>query len=193
MQLQQDIGLQGLHLTGVAVVNMIVAEQMKYTVDNDMCPVSLFCFLLLVRFAVDYGGADHKVTKNRQGLWCDSVKGEAENIGGAGFAAVLLVVSGAFCLIDYAQVEFSCLTFMANCSADPALNTVLIRGVFGWAGHLNVDSQVHLSIWLVVFFMGIIGIYDTLNNRVPNHIAGGKVSEANLFYILQYITGVNQS
>ena len=125
---------------------MIVAEQMEYTVDHYMSPVSLFGFLLLVRFAVDYRCADHQVTKYRQGFWCDCIKGEAENIGGAGFTAVLLVVLGAFHLIDYAQIEFSCLAFMANCSADPALNTVLIGGIFGWRGHLNIDCQVHWSI-----------------------------------------------
>ena len=41
--------------------------------------------------------------------------------------------------------------------------------------------------------MGIIGIYDTLNNRVANHIAGEEVSETDFFDILEYITGVNQA
>ena len=40
--------------------------------------------------------------------------------------------------------------------------------------------------------MGIIGIYDTLDNRVSNHIAGGKLGEADLFHIFQHLTKVHK-
>ncbi|MNN33252.1 hypothetical protein D3C81_1470040 [compost metagenome] len=106
-QFSQQFSFQCFHFLGLIVVDVVVAQQVQATVDDQVRPVGVERLALFGGFALDHGDADHQVAQQRDvEQFIRHVGREGQHVGGVVFASPGEIQFTAFGFIDQTNGHF---------------------------------------------------------------------------------------